>query len=516
VLQNWACKASDSGTATPSKSAETEAEEENSAENSGGLAIETYDGPLPNSMKLTEVSTLVAEATPDSLQTGSLAIGAGLRSRQGAYDKSSRPVQGNTRTDSTSYITLAFDNPTVQCANGGHYDSFTPACDPGADQLAFTFMVDIRCRLYHSGPTEIAKWMANLDEQVDQLETRTTDSYYPCADRSHADYVLTEIPTTYSFLDRNGNAQNINLGFNYYLSCLASDDEYSSGFGQKDDGNGGVDTYYYSAQHSETNSMGSVAKVDASNNVDFWTSLPNVRAADDYADLSSSAGLIHIKTSAASGIYEMSFTGTGVGPGCGVKLISNGTYLYAKTNQNSDKHCIDNSGLVGGPAYDANLIEMEYCLKVDVAEAISSVNMSNCIAANLTEADITISYLNQGILEAYNAAKIFSTAPTGVAAFSGTPIDELLAGTPAATLPSGQYTCNQAHQQNYSKNCSTLFEAPTLQDAIDICGRSEAAGGQGCCQSSRVYTNNYGPVVSYEVVPLGSRKGEGTTTSCDP
>ncbi len=80
---------------------------------------------------------------------------------------------------------------------------------------------------------------------------------------------------------------------------------------------------------------------------------------------------------------------------------------------------------------------------------------------------------------------------------------------------SGQYTCNQTHEKGYNKNCSTLFSASSLEDAAAQCKKSESEGGQGCCRSAKIFTNLYGAISRYEVVPAGTKKGEGSFYSCN-
>lgn len=90
------------------------------------------------------------------------------------------------------------------------------------------------------------------------------------------------------------------------------------------------------------------------------------------------------------------------------------------------------------------------------------------------------------------------------------------ASVASATPTPMQFTCNQNFtSDSFNKNCSTLFSAESADAAATSCALDEDSGGQGCCESSSVFTNAFGAVTSYEVVPIGLSKGEGTTYQCD-
>jgi hypothetical protein len=100
--------------------------------------------------------------------------------------------------------------------------------------------------------------------------------------------------------------------------------------------------------------------------------------------------------------------------------------------------------------------------------------------------------------------------------FSGAPTFTGKLGQCIDTSAPAQYTCTQTHEgDSFTKNCSTLFTANSLQEAADECLAEEADGGQGCCSSSSVFINAFGPVESYEVVPLGAGRGNGTSYTCE-
>jgi hypothetical protein len=100
--------------------------------------------------------------------------------------------------------------------------------------------------------------------------------------------------------------------------------------------------------------------------------------------------------------------------------------------------------------------------------------------------------------------------------FSGAPTFTGNLGQCLDTSAPAQYTCSQTHAtDDFTKNCSTLFTANSPQEAADLCRAEESDGGQGCCSSSSVFTNAFGAVVSYEVVPLGAGGGNGTSYNCE-
>lgn len=470
----------------------------------------------PNALDLAPVTPIVAAATPASFRTGALSIETSLRAK-----KKTKRV-----TENTALMTLTFDDPDAQCAQGGKYDLFAD-CSPGANQTTCQFIVDVRCRLFHAGPTEIAHWLSNLDQTIAGVSQRMASSYYACADATAPGYNLIEVPAIFNLTGALSVAQPLDLGFSYYLSCLDSSNGNSTGFGRRIDEAGATTTYYYTAQHGDTSSMGSVASVDSASNVDFWTTLPEKKNATSYEDNQFSTGLIHIRTTAADSAFEMSFTGHGVGPGCGSVFKSNGTYLFARANINHDRRCDAASTYTGpGPAFDAAKVDVEYCLQVDDPAAISAVAMSNCTDAGLDFDSVSIDYLQRSAIESYNAARVFSDAPVGVAPFVVTTTEDLAqaaaaveasAATPPDALAAtpGQFSCRQSHGTNFSKNCSVLFEADSVQSAADRCRLAEANGGEGCCTSFSVFVNRYGAVTGFTVLRAGQSAAEGTAFTCD-
>jgi hypothetical protein len=498
--------------------AASDAADANSGDEGGGDAANKDDGdgsPKPNALELVSVTPLVAAATPASFRTGALSIETSLRTKK-----------QKRATENTALMTLTFDDPDTQCAQGGKYDLFAD-CSSGANQATCQFIVDVRCRLFHAGPTEIAHWLSNLDQTIAGVSQKMASSYYACADATAPGYNLVEVPAIFNLTGAQSAPQPLDLDFSYYLSCLDSSSANSTGFGRRTDEASVTTTYYYTAQHGATSSMGSVASVDSASNVDFWTTLPEKKNATSYEDNQFSTGLIHIRTTAANSAFEMSFTGHGVGPGCGSVFKSNGTYLFARANINHDRRCDAASTYTGsGPAFDAAKVDVEYCLQVDDPTTISAVAMSNCTDAGLDFDSISIDYLQRSAIEAYNAARVFSDAPVGVAPFAVTTTEDLAeaeaAAEAAATTPSetlaatpGQFSCRQSHGTAFSKNCSVLFEAESVQAAADRCRLAEADGGEGCCTSSSVFVNTYGAVTGFTVLRAGHSAAEGTAFTCE-
>ena len=460
----------------------------------------------------------VTAATPESLGgPGTLAISVGLRGGFNLVD-----------------TVIDFDNDGTaagqDCFRGGQYDNVCASFTPGSEgKIACQFAVDVKCRMFSQGPTYIKGMLEALDERTSEFVNRAEGKRVPCADSTDANYVSVPLDTNFTNLgtSRAGSPQSIDLGFSYSISCMddlgVSPNGGNSfvGFGQKADADGNVTTFI---REGNSRGGGSVAAVDQDGNVDFYKSLPEDKNAT-YASLQYSAGLIHIKVDASMGHLEMSFTGTGLGPGCGAVIKTDGSYLYAKANVNPDLKCsaAEQADAIGsaasGPSFDAANVDREFCLKVDQASSMTLTSLQTCKDRDLSAEDIGITYLKRASLESIYAAKLFSEKPTGVRDYS---LEDIPVTQPAqnntpdspnpTTASAAQYTCSQSHEKPFSKNCSTLFFAASLEDATQKCRAAEAQDGHGCCTSSKVFTKAYGSVASFTVKPVG---GTETVFQCE-
>jgi hypothetical protein len=391
------------------------------------------------------------------------------------------------------------------------------------------FIADVKCRLFAPSPTEIADLASQIDNRVASYEQRAEGGYVPCLDPDSESFASIDFNTNFTNLaaDRAGAEQEINLGVNYSLSCSEG---YSTSEGGPSDNfiglgqatiNGELTTYI---REGNINGGGSLAIVDDNANVDFFKTFPENKDAT-WDELEFSAGLVHLNVDGSTGKMQLTFTGRGLGPGCGVQVMTDGSLLYAKANINPDSRCseAEQADAIGqaaeGPEFDASKVGVEYCLRVDVPTSMTSVDLAQCSAAGLSTSDFTIAPLTRDDLEPYNAAKLFSDAISGVPAFtvealdSGEGGDGQDGGEDGGSQGTGtdafSFTCHSHHADGTVRSCSA--GTITASGAEAICGEpeSETGPGQGCCESATVYTNAYGGVTQFEVVPEGSLPNTG-------
>ena len=270
-----------------------------------------------------------------------------------------------------------------------------------------------------NGPTNIANLLTMVDSRMSDIFRNTDWSYMPCFDssntaggtyrdnseeQSYDKYQSYEFGPSFSFED----GFSFDLNFTATLSCYSPLSGPNSGtswvaFGEKDGR-----YYIYDGQERGT---GSLAAVDKDGDVELYMAVGN--AIDDFPDTvaeeiehtkSSSTGIIHLKSTAASGMLEASVAGMGE-TDCKTHFITNGTLMYIETNTNDYGACTSDDTWVGqvtsnsdgeALAYDASKANLNFCLDVSNESNVTAYDsLDKCTDVGLVSDAFTIKTLDR-------------------------------------------------------------------------------------------------------------------------
>lgn len=323
-------------------------------------------------------------------------------------------------------------------------------CPANADQKACIFIEDVKCRFFgESGPTQIKQILGNLDQNMAEFESRSKDTYVPCLDpvgnkdgltvrlqgegeRIFKPFVAVPFDTKFTGLkDKFGAAIELDLGFEYSLNCITNtnDDKSSwSAIGVKTEA--GKTTYTLSSLGGKDGDRnGNVGTIDAVKNVEYW-GIVSQGGKTATVDLTMSNALIHLVSNAADKTIQLSFTGVNVGPGCGMRMITTDTFLFAEANTNMVGKCEQ-----GDAGYEVGDDNLTFCVKVDGADP-EVAQTSECTAVGLTAASFSIDALSSEDVQPFEIYKLFPSLD-GVPAFVDVPFPpkDGEQGTPAGDSP---------------------------------------------------------------------------------
>lgn len=207
-------------------------------------------------------------------------------------------------------------------------------------------MTTINSRFFSSGPTEIQSLLDSIDTRITQLNSREAENHRGCLD---------ETATTFSI------TTPFSVGLTHYLSCI---DNISStqwlAFGHQG-------SSWYMREGQSQGSL-TLAKIDSDSNVEAWIAVANETTVN-----SSSQMIMHLKSTAASHLLELTVTGSNIGVGCGVQYQSNENYIYI-------------TGLIddpsGGAGADCSAVSTtSVCADTSTLTAVAT---SNCTNAGLS------------------------------------------------------------------------------------------------------------------------------------
>ncbi len=275
-------------------------------------------------------------------------------------------------------------------------------------------MSDIQQRFFGAGPTVIKDRLADLDLALNSALEQTSSSYVPCLDtqRSSAGtfpiskeggstditfdaYSLTAIALKSTF--KNGYA--IDTGDSVSLSCFSADSAASAkagigtGYGYKD---GTWSLYQLGAQ-----AIGMFGTADQHDAINMWfrigsnsPSQLSTQAAGEVAGsafYNGSTGIVQIISNPQTGLVGLTQVGSGIGPGCGARLLMNGTSLYFDGNVNNYGACTasdyDANPTNGQPAYSASRSSVKVCMDVSGTTVLPTTGFASCVKSGLISLD---------------------------------------------------------------------------------------------------------------------------------
>lgn len=337
------------------------------------------------------------------------------------------PIVANAPSALAITITANLTSYDIDCSN------INLTCTAGLGAVGqddCNLAADIKCRFFaSSGPTTIKKILGDLDRDMTEIEAISAGKYVPCLDsvgnkdglevkdgdqtKTYAPYDEVLFETKHTGLkDKNGADAELDIGYKFSLNCMKFLDEAKTkwtGFGRKknDAGKNVFTVSTMGGQGGERN--GSVGTIDEDDNIVYW-GIVSQAGKTTLAELNQSNALIHLKSKADAQTIELNFTGTNVGPGCGIRMITNKTHALIEANLNRVGECeSDDSN------YDSAKDNVTRCLKVD-GEDPEFVIVDDCATAGLTVASFTRERLKSSMILPYEIHKLFQ-APQGVPEF---------------------------------------------------------------------------------------------------
>ncbi|MEZ4741129.1 MAG: hypothetical protein R3B45_01550 [Bdellovibrionota bacterium] len=387
----------------------TDSEGENSTDQTD---VDSSEDPTKSSE--TGAISIPDDAYPQNLQLTNLTVPETLPA-----------VQQNVPQALTLSIAASLTEYAIDCS-----DSYS-LCIPGdiQEQKSCTFIADVKCRFFgDSGPTQFKQLLGNIDANMNQIEEHTKDYNVPCLDETNtagyefdtdngqvviAPYKLSTFSLSFPDLkDINNASQPLDLDKTYKLSCIDkyTNDDSSSGWNAIGIEKSSNESTYYLA-NGNSQGIGGVATIDSNDNVDYFGAVGE-SGINSYEDITQSNALIHLKSRKDVGILELTFTGVNVGPGCGMRMMTDGTNLYAQANMNNDREC-----LTSDSGYDASVASMEFCLDVS-GESPSTQALSVCSGAGLDADAFTVEALKREQFEATNIKYLFVDVPEDLSPFT--------------------------------------------------------------------------------------------------
>jgi hypothetical protein len=333
------------------------------------------------------------------------------------------PVAENSPQAMKLNISSSLTEYAIDCSANASYT----AC---GGNNACIFMEDVKCRFFGtSGPTQISQILGNVDEAMASIKPKE-DQYLPCldpegnkdgmkdGDTDIAKYAEVTIDTNFTGLkDKDGADYTLDLDYSYKLNCLTGDDGSGwGGFGvAKNDDDKTVYTFAdFGGKDGDRN--GGLGTIDEDENVEYWGIVSE--SADTTAELNGSNALIHLKSEASSGIIELSFSGSEVGPDCGMRLITNGNHLFAEANMNVATECES-----GDTNHNSGLANQVFCIDVSGTNPNSEASNTACTAAGLDSSAFTVDAISGATVLPHEINLLFQK-PDGVPDYKAITLDD--------------------------------------------------------------------------------------------
>ncbi|MCB9228916.1 MAG: hypothetical protein H6618_04825 [Deltaproteobacteria bacterium] len=296
------------------------------------------------------------------------------------------------------------------------------------------------------GPSDLASLTQKIDSRMEDIFRNNDWSYMPCFDENNTaggSYYADNNPTSASVTKEYpafslvtmspehsfSDGTSYNLGMTAYLSCKGYLDGAAStssskswvAFGRKD-GN-------YYIHEGSTAGLGSLAQYSSNGNLELFFALgsPADSIPDNFIDElaatnNSSTGLIHMKSFADTGLLELTMTGSGFNShDCGTHIITNGSLLFIKTNENTYGACSSDDDGVGTPhkdtsdgnrSYDSSKSDKTYCIDVSGSSSISAFDSTTpCEDQGLTSSAFALDSLSRSTFKSKYAGYLFSKDP---------------------------------------------------------------------------------------------------------
>ncbi|MCH8529333.1 MAG: hypothetical protein LAT65_00650 [Saccharospirillum sp.] len=286
--------------------------------------------------------------------------------------------------------------------------------------------------------TDIRASLTRIDEAINPYLDPTR--YYACADPNSDVYVEAVMTPTLSF-ENGDDISGMGIPGSISVNCLMalnSENGIASewvAMGLDDDGSirvvegndEGLNTYFITLTAAgDIDAWFTVGRAVAGFNTDG--SQPDYDEENDFeAYTTGSTGLYRVYSDAASGLIQMSVTGSqGMGDGaCGMRVMTDGVYLYFNGNINSSRGICYDGDYQSAGNFDEDLVEFEVCIRVDGDDFDFKEDLTECenrgiapVAIDGSSGNVTVDELfnielfTREQFKPYNVTKLFTQVPT--------------------------------------------------------------------------------------------------------
>lgn len=357
------------------------------------------------------------------------------------------------------------------------------------------------------GPMNIAKLLTIIDSRMADIFRNTDWSYMPCFDpenteggtyteegeeKTYPAFSGFEFGPTLTFADNTTFTLNFTATLSCYSQVSAPEGSAWVAFGRKDG------TYYI--YEGQTSGTGALSSVNKDGDIEMYMGVG--KALDDFPDTvakqmaqkaSFDTGIIHLKSSAATGRMEITVGGMGA-TACKTHLITDGISLYVETNTNTYGGCFASDTFIGETshdeviAYDATKIGQQFCLDVSDKTAVTAYDsLAPCTDVGLDSSGFALTTLDRATFKGHYGPYFFNRdLASDVAQVEFVPINsDDLVGTDTNIM---NFTGPSTDTVNLSTTCSggtteaidlthTLDMTAALQEMVDEMQSSTSNSG---------------------------------------